>query len=254
MKKIWIVGLIIFSLFITSMSSVIAADETEIITDDEDDVFDFFSSYDGEISYVSTVPNIDVISVTYEKGDGQATLTLTVKGEIENKGDIDESWDAETLETIEYISYTSSLSMTNGAYYTVSYVNAKCQLSYADSLDALPEIENISSEDFTVEGANLTIFFTLRDAENSFDTLEVLTEYVRYSLNEEEYEEVYYIDIVPNEMLDGDTGNGGDGDEDDTGDNNNSGGTDNTTFLFFIAIIAAICIIGVAVLIFVIRR
>jgi len=254
-KKILILGLIVCSLFVVSMNSVVA-DETETITDAEDDVIDYWSIYD-EIVYVSTVPNIDIINATYEKEDEKVTLTLTVKGEIENTGNLDESID-ETLEVYEYVSYSFSLYTTNDHYYIVSYMNKQCQLAYSELLDATPEIENISAEDFSAVDDTLAVSFTLKDTDDSYSSLEVGTEYVKLTLTEE----AYYIDLAPDDILDEDGDDDGDddqssgdgGDSGETDNNNDSGGLDNSAILIFIAIIAAICIIGVAVIIFVIRR
>lgn len=78
-KKILISVLVACSLFMISMGSVLAADETETITDDEDDV------YDSTLNTVSR-PNVDIISVTCIK-DGknvELQLKLAESGEIQN--------------------------------------------------------------------------------------------------------------------------------------------------------------------------
>ena len=90
-KKLIILIALSSVLFISIMPPSIA-DTTEIVTDDEDDVMAMSLSGDtGEQNYISTKPNLDITKITYFRSDqsSEVTITLEVKGEIENINDMD---------------------------------------------------------------------------------------------------------------------------------------------------------------------
>ncbi len=265
MKKIWIVGLMVFSLFAVSMNFVVADDEITL-TDETGDVYDLYS-YD-EDAYVThseniVVDNIDISSLTYSRNGKIITLRLQVVGNIENRGDINDLL-YEGTEAVDVTAYLLSL-LTDNQYYVIYYANNKCQLTYYEDLsEEGGDAENIT--DFSVEDDLLTVSFELNSTEETYEEVLATSMYM-YSPDLSDIEDIDYDDISDLSELgweyladeiysESDTENDdtGDAGDQDTGDDNSSGGTDNTTFLFFIAIIAAICIIGVAVLIFIIRR
>ena len=254
MKKIWIVGLIIFSLFVVSMNSAVADDEITL-TDEAGDVYDYIADEN-----TTEKPNIDIRQLTYSKEGNTITFELVVEGIIEDKGNIgiyriyvDDAYLEELTSSMndteleeffndtEIVAYSFSLESLENSY-TIMYVNGE---ALAFDLNF-----QLFESDFSVDEDKLTISFEY-DGEDEFATIYALTSEATADLNE--YSDEIYGEF---DSENGDTGDGDDGDagDQDTGDDNGSGGTDNTTFLFFIAIIAAICIIGVAVLIFVIRR
>lgn len=261
MKKIWIVGLMAFSLFAVSMNFVVADDEITL-TDDEGDVYDFLS-YDGE-TYVNhseniDIDNIDITSLTYSRNGKIITLKLQVVGNIENRGSIDDLL-SEGDEVIDVAAYLFTF-LTDSQYYVVYYVNNTCQLTYyEDLLGDEGDTENIT--DFSVEYDLLTISFELNSTEEIYEEFLATSMYV-YSpdlsnIDDENISDFSEIDMeyLLDEIYSGsDTENGDteDTDDQDTGDDN-SGGFSSSAVLIFIAVIAAICIIGVAVIIFVIRR
>ena len=256
MKKILIPVLIACSLFVVSMSSVLAADETETITDDEDYVIDWLSETEEDM-FVSNKPNIDIVKVIYERQDDVITLTLTVKGEIEDRGDID-AIGGEAIEDIDYVSYVFALYMSE-AEYGIYYVNGRCQLGYYLPSDDEPSLENISENDFSVDGSNLTISFALKNTSETYESMEVVTEEAKLSSTTYEW----FVDYAP-DFEEGGDGNGDDdddgdddGDDDVDGDGNGNTGTDdssNSGILLFVAVIGVIAVIGVAVLVYIIRR
>jgi len=251
MKKILILALVACSLFVVSMNSVVADDEI-ILTDEAGDVYDYIADEN-----TTEKPNIDVRQLTYSKEGNTITFELVVEGIIEDKGNIgifriyvdedyleeltssmDDTELEEFLNDTEMISYSFSLEFLENSY-TVMYVNGETlafDLNY-----------ELFESDFSVDEDKLTISFEYV-GEDEFAAIYALTSEIAADLNE--YSDEIYGEF---DSENGDTGDGDTGGQ-DTGDDDESGGTDNTTFLFFIAIIAAICIIGVAVIVFIIRR
>jgi len=248
MKKIWIVGLMVFSLFAVSMSSVVADDEI-ILTDEAGDVYDYDAAEN-----TTEKPNIDIRQLTVSIEGNTITFELVVEGIIGDKGNIgifriyvDEDYleeitssmnDAELEEFLndtEMISYSFSLESLENSY-TIMYVNGET-LAFDLNFE-------LFESDFSVDEDKLTISFEY-DGEDEFAAIYALTSEIAADSNE-------YSDEIDGEF---DTENGDTGDTggQDTGDDN-SGGLDNSAILIFIAIIASICIIGVAAVIFMIRR
>jgi len=253
MKKILISVLVACSLFVVSMGSVLAADETETITDDEDDVYDMESDEE-----VSTKPNIDVVKVTYERQDDIVTITVTVKGEIENKGNIEEA--TEETDSIEYVAYQIAFLTSQESLYEIVYVNNGCQLGYSLSVESDVEMENLSEDDFSVDDSNLTISFALKNTSETYGSLEVATEDAKFSITTYEWFVDYASDFEEGGDGDGDSDGDGDGDGDSDGDGDGDGdGTgetdsSNSGILIFAVAIGVIVVMGVAVLVYIIRR
>jgi len=257
MRKIWIVGLIVCSLFVVSMNSVVADDEITL-TDEAGDVYDYIADEN-----TTEKPNIDIRQLTYSKEGRTVTLTLTVEGSIENLGYMDyfrltldpEGFYEELILTMneaeieeymitiasDYIAYVFIFGNSENIY-SVIYTNNEVLITDDNS----DQIEG----DFSVTDDKLSISFDLHNDTEDISEIEAGT--MESSYSDDDYAE--YSDDISGIFGDGDDTDTDDGDSGETDNNNGSGGADNTTFLFFIAIIATICIIGVAVLIFVIRR
>ncbi len=238
-----------------SASSVLAADEFETIEDDEDDVYD--AEADAE---VSTKPNIDIVSATYEREGDDVTLTLTVKGSIENKGDLDELYD-EDVTSIEYVAYQFALLTSIDTGYEIVYVNNQCQVTYYPSVDfdETPETENLTEDDFSVLGSTLTLSFPLKNASETFFSLEVASEDATISLSSYEW----FVDYAPDDFggdpgdngeNGNDTQNGNDTEPPTNGDDSPQQDTTSPNMLLFAGIIVAIVVVGIAVLVYIIRR
>ena len=155
MKKILILGLIVCSLLIVPMYSVVAAEE-KTFTDPENDVMDILGEYTNQ------KPNIDIISLDYSRDGKKVTLTLGVKGVVQNRGDIDE------FEYFEEpsVSYNLNLETLNESY-DILYVNGKCRLSYI----FIEESEDLST--FSVSNSILTVSFDLLDADEIYSSIAV---------------------------------------------------------------------------------
>ena len=111
--------MIVCSLFIVSINSVVAVDET--ITDAEDDVL-FLDESMVDFETTDQKPNIDIVGVGYKKVGKQVTLTLTVKGNIEDRGDIDDN------ESTDFVAYFMDLGTSEGDY-LLTYINKECTLN-----------------------------------------------------------------------------------------------------------------------------
>jgi len=83
LKKMLITGIIVFSFFMITATSVNAADETRSFTDITGDVKDV----DGTISYPE-VTDIDMREITYTQDDEQVLIEIEFVGEIEDSIDI----------------------------------------------------------------------------------------------------------------------------------------------------------------------
>jgi len=154
-------------LLIMSNVSVVAADETKTIIDAEDDVIDVFT---GE---PSDYQNIDITELIYERDGTNVTVTMIVKGDIENLGDPE---DYSGLE--DSITYAFFL-VTSYSEYSIVYVNNYCVL-----LIGYDE-ENIT--DFSVDGSILKINFNINNTDETYDSLTGESIYMSIDLVNEDY-------------------------------------------------------------------
>jgi len=256
MKKILISALVACSLFVVSMSSVLAADETETITDDEDDVMDWLAENEEDV-YVDNKPNIDIVEVNFSRDDNILTLALSVKGQIQNKGNLDNVF--EFTEAAEYIAYYFEIVTNTETGYEIYYVNNQCKLWYLDDweMEDYPDPEVVPDEDFNAAGSDLMISFSLKNSSEDIEYLTANVVEVKDSLEDP----IFFADEVSftSEGGDGDGDDDVDDDVDDDGDGDGDGdtGTDdssNSNILLFVAAIGIIVVAGVAVVIYIIRR
>jgi hypothetical protein len=176
-NKIMIVTIFISIFMMMSNISVIAADE--IVTDDENDVIDFAGEY---VDY----PNIDITELTYTKVDTKVTLTLQVKGEIEDLGNINLQEFGDDLSDFEdFVSYTFLLETSEDSY-NIFYINQYCFLTYSGGE------ENIT--DFNVDGSILEINFDINNSDETYVDLFGESVYFEFSLSEEDI--IYYLDTT----------------------------------------------------------
>ena len=184
-KKLIILIALSSVLFISIMPPSIA-DTTEIVTDDEDDVMAMSLSGDtGEQNYISTKPNLDITKITYFRSDqsSEVTITLEVKGEIENVNDMDlYNYSDNTGSVTTYMIY---LETSNNSY----------QISY---LDGELLFENTGIEgNFTIDDNKLIITFDLVDASETFVSLYGYS----MSIDLSDLLNPFKIDMAPNEAL-----------------------------------------------------
>jgi hypothetical protein len=196
LKNLWIITMMISSLFLIATFSVEAADET--ITDGTGDVssIDYFT---GETIVVTSSPDIDVdnldlIQATYTQQGIQATLSLQVKGIIENRGKVTDLNGPDILDVLNTVVYEFQLT-TSEQDYSVIYSNETGQLTYGY------EQINLTSSDFSVVDDTLTISFALTSAEEIYQNLTVTSTYIKANLAEEETSLVILTDVAPNPPL-----------------------------------------------------
>ena len=181
-EKVLIPAMTICCLLIVSSINVAAAEETKTITDSEDDVMDAIT---GE---VIDYQNIDIKELTYEREGINVTLTMTVKGEIENLGDLEEPTGLEDI-----VTYALTLT-TSFDTYLIYYVNNYCvlQTSYDD----------LNITDFSIVGSRLNtleINFNINNTDETYDSLAGESMYLSIDLATEEY--VMATDAVPDYPL-----------------------------------------------------
>jgi len=201
-SNLMLITMMISSLFLIATCSVQAEEET--ITDIIEDVssVDYFTQ---ETTVVTTHPeievnNLDIIKATYSQQGTQATVTLQVRGSIENRGKIIDFYneDAENpFQALNFVEYDFSLSTTEQDY-TISYANQTGQVS--NGVDTT----NLTSSDFTVVGDTLTISFDLTSAAEVYDNMSVTSMFVKMNISAGDMDIsgfVYLSDIAPNPAL-----------------------------------------------------
>jgi len=198
-KNLCIIAVILGSLMLIATFPVQAADIT--ISDPMDDV----SSIDyltGETIVVTTHPeidveNIDITKAEYTQEGAQATVSLQVKGNIENRGKIIDPESEDFFEFIDAVEYGFQL-ITSEEDYMISYSNGTGQLLYG-----IEQI-NLTSENFTVVGGTLSITFPLVSADEVYEEFIVTTTFIKVNFsggNMDPSSFVYLSDICPNPPL-----------------------------------------------------
>jgi PKD repeat protein len=217
MKKIHmaIVAMIASSLFLIAAIPIQAADVT--IQDPVGDVskIDIYEqsslvTYSPDIN----IDNIDLTRLTYTKTGGSTTLTLEVKGNIENRGsiaDVTGNYPENMTEMkINYIHYElvlgTKLAGSPGETYTVDYVNRQCQLTTLEN-----DTINLTSSQFSTAGNKLTVTIPLSNADEIYDYLNATTTFFKFNLsgdyqnitNPDEFGSLYTLltDVAPNPAL-----------------------------------------------------
>ncbi|MBN2599874.1 MAG: PKD domain-containing protein [Candidatus Thermoplasmatota archaeon] len=199
-SKLWLVTMIVGSLFLIATCSVQAADVT--ITDVIEDV----SSVDyltQDTTVVTSHPdinvhNIDIVKATYTQQGTSATVTLQVRGNIEDRGKIIDLYDENFFGALNFVEYDFQV-ITSEQDYTISYANKTGQINTGF------ESKNLTASDFTVVGDTLTITFTLASATEVYEEMSVTSMYIKMNFTSEEDMDlsgfVYLSDIAPNPTL-----------------------------------------------------
>jgi len=194
-KNLWIIPMIVSSLLVIAAFSAQAVEITDVIND--------VSSIDyltGETKVVTsspdiTVDNLDIIKATFTQQGIQATLSLQVKGNIENRGKIIDPYSMDPLNFIDAVEYGFQLT-TSGEDYLVSYSNQSGQLTYGN------EQINLTSSDFSVVGDTLSIYFSLVSADETYEDLSVTTTFIKANFSTIESDGLVYLsDVAPNPPL-----------------------------------------------------
>jgi PKD repeat protein len=195
LKNLWIITLLVSSLFLIATFSV-EADAT--ISDGMNDV----SSVDyltGETKVVTsspdiTVANLDLIQATFAQQGTQATVSLQVKGNIEKRGKIMDPYSEDILTTFNTVEYGFQLT-TSEQDYSVSYSNDTGMLVIGD------QQTNLTASDFSVVGDTLTVVFALTSANETYLNLSVTSTYIKANFSSDEPSLVYLSDVAPNPPL-----------------------------------------------------
>jgi PKD repeat protein len=158
--KICILPIIASILLLIAATPLVLADETNVIDDPEDDVIvstpDTVLGSETEIEKTSEKPNIDITKVTYfySEQDDAITLTLEVKGSIEDKNDLDTDADDLNL-TGSLVQYTILLETSNNSY-TIIYMDQNCTLNDEDV-------------EYTKSSSSLSVTFDKLDSEETYE-------------------------------------------------------------------------------------
>jgi len=199
-KNLLIITMIISSLFFLTTFSVEAADVT--ISDGMGDVgsIDFLT---GETIVVSNHPdinveNLDLVKTTYTQQGTQATVSLQVKGNIENRGKLLDWYNEDILNSLDTVYYEFQI-FTSEQDYLVTYSNETGMQQYNDVQN------NLTSSNFSVVGSTLTITFTLVSADETYSNLSVTSYFIKGNFleaaNSEDINIVLLSDIAPNPPL-----------------------------------------------------
>jgi hypothetical protein len=144
------------------------------------------------------VDNLDIIQATYTQQGTQATISLQVKGNIENRGKIVNPHNADPLDRIiNRVEYDFRLT-TSEQVYQIIYVNQTGQFSDGTKTN------NLTSSDFSIVDDTLSITFPLIRAEEKYENLSVTSMFVKMNLSSTESELAGYVwlsDFAPNPPL-----------------------------------------------------
>jgi len=187
-NKILIVAMITSSFFLAAALPAQAADVT--LTDPSGDV-SLIDIYGEQSTYVTSNPdvnidNIDLTGLTYTKTGGSVTMTMEVKGSIEDRGSITVANGEypENLTEINDVEYQfmleTNLVGSSADSYTIIYVNKHCQYS---SIDSENPINLTSPGGFSVSGKTLTVTIPLTNADEVYDQLNGTTTFMKVNIS-----------------------------------------------------------------------
>ena len=202
-SNLGIIAMIISSLFLVATFSTQAA---ETIIDGTGDVssVDYFTQ---ETTIVTSHPdinvnNLDIVQATYTQQGTQATVTLQVKGSIENRGELpDQMFEDPLLESLNFNFVEYSFDVTTLEHvYTIAYVNQTGQFDVDEGI----ETSNLTSSDFSVVGNTLSITFKLKSAEEIYENLSVTSMFIKMNLSSVDEDLAGFVwlsDFAPNPSL-----------------------------------------------------
>jgi len=187
-NKLLIVAMITSSFFLGAALPVQAADVT--LTDPSGDV-SLIDIYGEQSTYVTSNPNInvdniDITGCTFTKTGGSATMTLVVKGLIEDRGSIlvASGEYPENLTEINDVEYQfmleTNLVGSPADSYSVIYVNKHCQYTTLNSENA---INLTSPNEFSVSGSTLTVTLPLTNPDEVYKQLNCTTTFMKVNIS-----------------------------------------------------------------------
>jgi hypothetical protein len=179
-EKMLIGIILVSSLFFVSIAPVEAAGEPPVVViDEEDDVINYFAETNDT---TNEYPNIDIVKLEYARDGTQVTVALTVKGEIENLGDIEGQNDM--------ITYGIILD-TSANEYAVEYVNQNCYL--------ITDVGYENLTDYMINGPQLVIRFTLNTTNETYKQISAESMYIKIGVSE--IDTGYFIDDASDQPL-----------------------------------------------------
>ena len=184
--------MLVSSLFYFTTYSTEAVDVT--ITDGTGDVCSL-DILTGEITIITYHPdievdNLDLTQATYTQIETKATVSLQVKGNIENRGEFIDFNDS----FFDMVEYDFQLT-TSAQDYELSYCN-KTGILYFDDQQI-----NLTSSDFSVIGNTLTMTYQLTSADEIYENLSVSSMFLKGNFSGFEPDIVFLSDIAPNPPL-----------------------------------------------------
>jgi len=261
-KKAITIGLIFFSFLVATMNFAVAVNVTTL-TDDQGDV-GIVDIDTGQFTEVSGREYLDITKLVCSRDYRKVTIELTVDGDIMNKGDIliwrlifdtdffEEYTDGMTeeeansllleLASKDWVQYTFDLITYNSDIddiksYSIIYVNEEILI-----LD--DEANLISGGVTSSSGSTLTISFNLPSAKENMSEVAVLADDFSNmgEINYMDYEGIF--GEIDDPLGGSSNNNGGNGDQDESG----------SGLLIFISLIVILAVVGIAVVIFLMRR
>ena len=198
-KNLLLITMIISSLLLIATLSVQAADVT--INDTIEDVSSV-DYYTGETVVITSHPdisidNLDVVQATYTKQGTLVTLTLKVRGTIENRGKIVDLYSEDIFDFLDFVEYDFQLTTSEDDYY-VSYSNQTGQLSNS------VETRNLTPSEFSSDGDTLSVTFSLTNTGEIYDNLTATSMFMKVNMSGGDMDPsglVYLSDIAPNPAL-----------------------------------------------------
>jgi PKD repeat protein len=197
-NNLWLIAMILSSLFVVATFSVQAAETITDVTGDVSSVD--YSTYETTIVTSSpdiNVDNLDIVKATYTQQGTQATVTLQVRGSIENRGKFIDPMSEDYNYNLNFVEYDFEITTSEQAY-TINYVNQSGQFS-----DGI-ETRNLTSSDFSVVGDTLSLTFLLTSAAEIYENLSVTSMFLKINLSsiEEDFTGfVWLSDLAPNPAL-----------------------------------------------------
>ena len=252
MKKIFIIGLMVCALLLVSAGSVSAKVGPIPVTDETGDVMDEM----GETATSSgniDIGNIDITETTYSRDGDTITLTLTVGGSIEDRGNID---DLEGIleREIDLVMYALALTTADNEY-LITYVNGRCELTHW----TIAEPEDVP---FSIDGdGTLAVSFDRAFENDSTESLTATATYMRIPVMSEDMDWEDFLDLDFEELIDeasgGITDENADGDGTSNSDENGNAKeqvSDGSKLLLFVGLVATISIAGIGMVTYLILK
>jgi hypothetical protein len=214
-KNILIAAMITSSFLLAAALPIQAADVT--LTDPSGDV-SMVDIYGEQSSYVTSSPdinvdNIDLTRLTYTKTAGSVTVTMEVKGTIEDRGSIsvangDYPENLTEINDVEYqLMLDTNLVGSSADSYSIIYVNKHCQYT---TLNSENPVNLTSPNEYSVSGNMLTVHIPLTNPDEVYARLNGTTTFMKVNItalsnatDPSEFSKYYTIleDVAPNPAL-----------------------------------------------------